>query len=66
MHHHCIAIVNHNTIEIYRNVGSSVIYDRTCHFMCDITLLEIVPLKGNATDIFFIADSLGRYMFWHL
>lgn len=29
--------------------------------MCDITVLEIVPAKGDMNDVFFIADDMGRY-----
>lgn len=32
--------------------------------MCDITVMEVIPLKGNNTDILFLADELGRFMFW--
>lgn len=32
--------------------------------MCDITVMEVLPLKGNNTDILFLADELGRFMFW--
>lgn len=32
--------------------------------MCDISVLEVVPIKGETSDILFLADEDGRYMFW--
>lgn len=33
--------------------------------MCNITVMEVVPVKGDHSDVFFIADELGRWMFWN-
>ena len=63
-HHQMLAIANHNNLEIYRNVGSSLVYGSSHQFMCDISVLEVIPIKGQTSDILFLADEDGRYMFW--
>lgn len=51
-----LAIANHNYLEMYRSVGGSLVYCGSKQFMCDISVLEVVPIKGEATDILFLAD----------
>lgn len=31
-------------------------YETTVDFMCDIGVFEIVPAKGDNTDVFFVGD----------
>jgi hypothetical protein len=64
LHQNQIAIVNHNTVEVYRYVGSRIVYDTTHYFICDISVMEVVPVKGETSDILFLADELGRFMLW--
>ena len=59
-----LAVANHNSLEVYRSVGSSLVFDRSHDFMCDISVLVVVPIKGDACDVLFLADEDGRYMFW--
>lgn len=39
-------------------------YEKTQHFMCDISVMEVIPVKGEGSDILFMGDELGRFMFW--
>ena len=41
-----------------------MVYDRSHKFMCDISVLLVLPLKGETCDILFLADERGRYLFW--
>lgn len=62
--HDCIAITNNNSIEIYEVKGNTIVFLYMKEFMCDITVLEVIKNKGNISDWLFIADDLGRFMFW--
>ena len=64
--HKCRAIVvaNMDNIELYQIVGNSITFIKRYPFMCNIGVVEVIPTKGLISDILFIADDLGRYMFW--
>ena len=51
-----LAINNYDHIEIYQIVGSSISYVGKHDFMCNISVMEIIPLKNQPSDMIFIAD----------
>lgn len=32
--------------------------------MANITVMEVLPVKGSHSDVLFVADEQGRWLFW--
>lgn len=63
-HREFVAIANNDAVELYEKVGCSVVYFDTHRFMCDIAVMEVISSKGDFSDVLFVADQFGRFLFW--